>query len=64
MVLTNKEKFNELYNITRRIMAMSEMYSCSALYVQNNMTEKSVQKAFDTLVGQLKKQLDKIRKDL
>lgn len=57
-----KQKFNLVYNLTKTIMEQRTLYSDGCQFIDNNLSDPSVIKAFATLTDKLQQQLDKIRK--
>lgn len=63
MKMSNKEKFEMLHRMTLNIINYHEIYSSSYEYVENHLNTPAVDKAFQKLETELKKQLDKLRKE-
>lgn len=58
----DKKKFNILYKkMAKPIFDISEMYEFSALFNENNLTDKQIVSTFKLLRDQLRKQLDALR---
>lgn len=58
----NRNRFNILYRkVAKPIFDISEMYESSALFNENNLTNKQIVSTFKLLRDQLRKQLDALR---